>query len=140
MGPSAAHEGWKGAATRDRRRLVGALGERHAKSLLESAGYRILDCNYRTREGELDLVAANLATLVFCEVKTRVAGSPGGPASLEGIGPGKRRRVRQMARQWLQARDRERPSPPGIRFDAIGVTVTSGGTLVDIEHVEDAFR
>jgi putative endonuclease len=124
----------------DRRRMVGALGERHAESLLEATGYRILERNFRTREGELDLVAANPAALVFCEVRTRVLGSHGGPASLEGIGPRKRRRVRRMARQWLSEREQERPSVAGIRFDAIGVTVTPGGALVNIEHVEDAFR
>jgi putative endonuclease len=124
----------------DRRRTVGALGEHHAEKLLAAAGYRILERNFRTREGELDLVAANRAVLVFCEVRTRVLGSHGGPASLEGIGPHKRRRVRHMARRWLSERERERPSVPGIRFDAIGVTVTPTGALVDIEHVEDAFR
>lgn len=122
------------------RSTLGALGERHAESLLRAAGYRILERNFRTREGELDLVAADRAALVFCEVKTRIAGSVQGPAPLEGIGPSKRRRIRRLARSWLSMRDELRPRAPGIRFDAIGVLVTPGGGLVDIEHVEDAFR
>lgn len=122
----------------DPRRAIGTAGERHAETLLRAGGYRILERNFRTREGELDLVAANRSALVFCEVKTRIAGSRRGPTALEGIGPDKRRRVRRMARRWLS--ERESPGTAGIRFDAIGVTITTGGRLVDIEHVEDAFR
>ncbi len=116
------------------------MGERHAETLLRESGYRILERNFRTREGELDLVAANRSALVFCEVKTRVAGSTRGPVPLEGIGPGKRRRVRRLARSWLSTRTDPHTPTPGIRFDAIGVLVTAGGRLVDIEHLEDAFR
>ncbi|MEJ7717772.1 MAG: YraN family protein [Thermoleophilaceae bacterium] len=122
----------------DARIAIGTAGERHAETLLRSGGYRILERNFRTREGELDLVAANRSALVFCEVKTRMAGSRHGPTPLEGIGPEKRRRVRRMARRWLS--ERESPGTTGIRFDAIGVTVTARGSLVSIEHVEDAFR
>ena len=43
--------------TCDRRRTLGALGERHAESLLQASGYRILERNFRTREGELLLTS-----------------------------------------------------------------------------------
>src|SRR4051794_28477616 len=123
----------------DRRRDRGALGERIAANHLERRGYRIVARNYRTRNGELDLVAANDRALVFCEVKTRVAGGRTGPATaLEAIGPNKRRQVRTLATQWL-ASTPERPHRGDVRFDAIGVTLTAGGELLSLEHLEGAF-
>ena len=126
----------------DRRRTTGALGERHAADHLERAGYRILQRNFRTRFGELDVVALDRRGLVFCEVKTRVRGTSAGPVGpLDAIGTAKRRRLRAMAREWLRspaARVRRRPGRD-IRFDAIGVLLAEDGALVSLEHVEDAF-
>lgn len=112
-----------------------------AEDHLAGRGYHILDRNYRTRGGELDLVARSRCSLVFCEVKTRVANSVAGPAGpLDSIGPAKRRRIRRMAGEWLSERSRVgRPAPGEIRFDAIGVTVTARGRLLALDHVEAAF-
>jgi putative endonuclease len=126
---------------RDRRRERGALGEGLAERHLAAAGYRVLDRNFRTRHGELDLIAANGRALVFCEVKTRVAGGGGPPGPLDAIGRDKRRRLRLMAAQWLAAHagaDRTGAGPE-LRFDAIGITLAPDGGLVSLEHVEDAF-
>jgi putative endonuclease len=123
----------------DRRRDRGALGERIAADHLERRGYRIVARNFRTRHGELDLVAADERALVFCEVKTRVAGGRSGPASaLEAIGPNKRKQVRALATQWL-ADTLDRPHRPNVRFDAIGVTLSASGQLLALEHLEGAF-
>ena len=124
----------------DPRRERGALGERIAARHLERRGYRILDRNFRTRYGELDLVAADPATLVFCEVKTRVAGGSRGPEqAIDAIGGRKRAQVRRMAAEWLcQTRARDE-RPPSLRFDAIGVTLAPGGALLALDHLEDAF-
>ncbi len=117
------------------------MGESLAERHLLAAGYSVLERNFRTRYGELDLVACSEHALVFCEVKTRVAGSRSGPPGpLDAIGPKKRRRLRLMAAQWLAARaSGERPPRDTLRFDAIGVTITPGGLLANLEHVEDAF-
>lgn len=120
-----------------------------------SRGYRVLEHNARTRHGELDLVAVGHGCLVFCEVRARVAaaGSPAGRGSsdpagpLESIGPQKRRRLRRLARAWLAARGTpagggDDSLPAGVRrlrFDAVGVILARDGTLLDLEHVEDAF-
>lgn len=118
----------------------GALGEQIAADYLIGDGYLILARNFRTRDGELDLVAADDHCLVFCEVKTRVAGGMNGPATpLEAIGPAKRRQVRRMAGAWFAADQPERPRPGRTRFDAIGIVLTPGGRLVALEHIEDAF-
>jgi len=125
----------------DRRRARVLLGEDLAEQHLLGAGYRVLERNFRTRYGELDLVARRPEALVFCEVKTLVAGSASGPPSpLEAIGPAKRRQVRLMAAQWLASRSRpDRPVGASLRFDAIGVTLTRAGEVIDIEHLENAF-
>jgi putative endonuclease len=123
----------------DRRRERGALGERIAAEHLEHRGYRIVARNYRTRHGELDLVAADSRALVFCEVKTRVAGGTSGPsAPLDAIGPLKQRRLRALASAWL-AETSERPRLPDVRFDAIGITLAPSGRLLALEHLEGAF-
>src|SRR3954468_5434888 len=124
----------------DTRRTCGSLGERIAEQHLVAAGYRILARNFRTRHGELDLVAIDDAAIVFCEVKARVAGTRRGPAQpLDSIGPGKRRRVRAMAAEWLADEDSNRAGVPRLRFDAIGVVLSPGGRLLALEHVKDAF-
>jgi putative endonuclease len=125
----------------DPRRALGALGERLAAEHLERAGYYIVDQNFRTRYGELDIVAAGDRCLVFCEVKTRVRGNGGGPTPFDSIGGAKRSRVRMMAAQWLAER-RPRldvPAQPDLRFDAIGVSMSPSGRLLSLDHLEDAF-
>jgi putative endonuclease len=123
----------------DQRRNRGALGEQIAAEHLEHRGFCIVQRNYRTRNGEVDIVAADARALVFCEVKTRVAGGVAGPdGPFDAIGPLKRRRVRALAREWL-ASDAARPRRPEVRFDAIGVTLTPGGRLLALEHLEAAF-
>ena len=125
----------------DSRRALGALGERLAADHLRRAGYEIVEQNYRTRYGELDIIAGNDRFLVFCEVKTRVSGNGGPAGPFDAIGNGKRLRLRRMAAQWLA----ERPRGAGgqvrdeLRFDAIGVTFSPSGRLLSLDHLEEAF-
>ena len=124
----------------DTRVALGRLGERLAREHLERAGYAIVERNFRCAAGELDLVVADARALVFCEVKTRVAGAGrGSPGPLDAIGTAKRRRLRLLAREWLTGRAGNHPRRPEIRFDAVGVTVTPTGRLVALDHLEDAF-
>jgi putative endonuclease len=121
----------------DARHRLGAIGERLAAEHLVRRGFRILERNYRTRWGELDIVAFDGRTLAFCEVKTRKL-SPRGGTPFDAIRQRKRGRVRQMAGSWLSERT-DRPFAPLIRCDAIGVTFDRSGRLVGIEHLEGAF-
>lgn len=128
-------------AKSDRRRLVGAQGEELARRHLAARGFELLDANFRTRHGELDVVVADDRCLVFCEVKSRiVAGrscTPLGPFA--GIDARKRRQVRLMAREWLALRGGEVPWRAELRFDAIGVELDARGRLISLEHLEGAF-
>ena len=101
------------------------------------AGYTILARNFRTRWGELDIVATRDDALVFCEVKTRRAREDGRDP-LESIHSRKRLQLRRMAGQWLsQCGPRQRMS--ACRFDAIGVTLDQADRLVRLDHLEAAF-
>ena len=123
----------------DPRRRLGTLGERLAREHLERAGYSVLERNYRSRRGEIDVIALGHGALVFCEVKTRLAGGRAGPAGpLDAIGETKRRRLRMLAREWLSVNG-SHPHAETLRFDAIGITLSSAGALLGLEHVEGAF-
>src|SRR3989441_11565032 len=63
------------------RSVLGEEGERAAARFLEARGYRILERNYRTRRGEIDLIAEDGRMLVFVEVKVRLDDRFGGPAA-----------------------------------------------------------
>jgi putative endonuclease len=135
--------------------VLGAKGERLAARHLEARGCEVIARNFRTRFGELDLVARDERFLVFCEVKTRIARgvpAPGGAAGLGGvpgqanplgpfasIGSRKQRQVRAMAREWLAQGVLEGARPPEIRFDAIGISFDARGRLLALEHLEAAF-
>jgi putative endonuclease len=121
----------------DPRHALGALGESLAAEHLERCGFAIVERNYRTRWGELDIVAFDGQVLAFVEVKTRRL-APGSGSPFEAIRPRKQARVRKMAGSWLAER-RERPYARVMRFDAIGVTFDLAGRLVAIEHLEGAF-
>ncbi|NLT04936.1 MAG: YraN family protein [Solirubrobacterales bacterium] len=128
------------ASTAHRARL-GAAGERIACAHLERAGYALVERNCRCgRLGEIDVVARRDGCLVFCEVKTRRAGTVAGPdGPLDAIGPAKRRRLRRLAAEWLRTRELPGPRPAAIRFDAIGIVLDRQGELLALDHVEDAF-
>jgi putative endonuclease len=121
----------------DPRRTLGATGEQLAAEHLVRRGFTIVEQNFRNRWGELDIVACDGHTLVFCEVKTRrSSGAASDP--LESVRHGKRTQVRRMAARWLTER-RDRPRARELRFDAIGVTLDPAGRLVRLDHLEGAF-
>ena len=123
--------------SRDPRHRLGALGEALAAEHLVRRGYRILERNYRTRWGELDIVAFDGQTLTFCEVKARRLRA-GGVTPFEALRGGKTGRVRRMAGAWMKERA-DRPFARLIRCDAIAVTFDRAGRLVKLEHLEGAF-
>jgi putative endonuclease len=92
----------------------GRAGESAAAKFLERRGYRIVAYNYRTRLGEIDLIAEDRGTLVFVEVKARATDRFGGPA--EAITPAKQARIARLAQQFLTAR---RLGDRPCRFDAV---------------------
>jgi putative endonuclease len=115
------------------RRALGERGEALAAKWYETAGYEILDRNWRCRAGELDLILGRGRALVFCEVKTRSSKRFGAP--IEAITREKSQRIRRLAALWLsesQLRGRE------LRFDVASVMVERGCAPV-VEIIEGAF-
>ena len=125
--------------TTDPRNSLGRRGEDLAGDHLRRRGFEIVERNYRTRCGELDIVAFDGRTIAFCEVKTRRVRPGASPLSpFASVHPRKRAQVRAMASQWLAERT-DRPRAPLLRFDAIGVWIDTAGALVRLEHLEGAF-
>ena len=116
------------------RKSLGRRGEQLAAEHFERLGWRIVERNYQTRLGEIDLVAVDGDTLVFAEVKTCRLGR-GDP--WQSLHERKRVQVRKIAGLWFA--ERPRPFFERIRFDAIGVLVDAAGALVRLDHLEDAF-
>ena len=108
--------------------LVGRRGEAQAADYLRRRGYRIIEAGYRSRYGEIDLIAEKRGIVAIVEVKTR-SGDRFAQA-LEAVDGPKRRRIRLTALQWLAQQERE----PQLRFDVI--EVYPGGK---INHIENAF-
>jgi putative endonuclease len=125
-----------------RRQDLGRRGEEIAAEHLARRGFGILQRNYRTRFGEIDIIAFDGRTLAFCEVKSRRVRRSVTPAAerppFESLHPRKRAQVRRIAKRWISERS-ERPYASLIRFDAIGVTFDWQGELVRLEHLEGAF-
>jgi putative endonuclease len=117
----------------DERHQLGRLGEALAGALLEAAGLRVVDRNWRCREGEIDLVAAGTGLLVFCEVKTRRGHGYGSPAAA--VVPAKQARLRRLAATYLAS---SRAPPCRVRFDVVAVTWPRGGEPV-VDHLEGVF-
>src|SRR2546426_12211521 len=103
------------------RSAVGKEGERVASRFLEARGYRILERNYRTRRGEIDLIAEDGRILVFVEVKVRLDDRFGGPAAA--ITRAKQARIARLAQQYLAWR---RVGGRGWRVG--GLLVLGGGS------------
>jgi putative endonuclease len=113
---------------------LGVHGERIAAAYLTRVGLRILDRNWRCREGELDLVAREGGALVFCEVKARRGTGYGLP--VEAVTVAKQRRLRLLAQRWLAAHDEHAPE---VRFDVVGVLVRRSGPAL-VTHLRAAFQ
>ena len=109
---------------------LGRLGEQLAAKYLQSKGYKIVARNFRTRNGELDLVTLKDSTLICIEVKTRVGNLYGTP--LEAIGFYKLQAlIRTVAYFQLLHPD----LPQASRLDAIAIELTDSGKLISLQHI-----
>lgn len=81
---------------------VGELGEDFAAGMLEASGYKIIERNYATRRGEIDIIAVRDGVMHFVEVKTRTGMQYGYPS--EAVTRTKQERIRKAAEQYLQGR------------------------------------
>ena len=111
----------------------GKFGEDLACAELQRLGYVILDRRFRTRLGEIDIVAKDGAVVVFVEVKARLDGSFGDP--LEAVTWQKRHRLGRMAQAYLY---QKHLGDAPCRFDVVAI-VEHPDSARAIELVRGAF-
>ena len=115
-------------------KALGDFGEERAARYLRRRGYRIVERNFRCRQGEIDIIAERRGFLVFVEVKLRR--DERFAEAREFVNAAKQRRILTAAQLWLAQHESELQP----RFDVIEVYAPAGekGPL-RIEHLEDAF-
>ncbi|MCX7671596.1 MAG: YraN family protein [Anaerolineae bacterium] len=122
----------------DARRSVGEQGEEQAAAYLTQLGYTILARNWRTRTGELDIVARDGECLVFVEVRTRRVGrytaAPALGAPEESVTPRKQLQLVAMADEYLFQIPWDGPK----RIDVVAVELGTDGALHRLTHYRDA--
>ena len=135
FGPSPIHRKTFLKKFYENRDLSGPWGEALAAEYLRKKGWRIEAMNYRTRLGEIDIIASNRQYLVFCEVKLRK--SADFAAAREFVDAHKQQRLRTTALLYLS--QHETPLQP--RFDVIEIYAPDGTQTrrPQITHMEDAF-
>ena len=112
---------------------LGQKGEEIALARLKKNKYRIVERNYRLFRGEIDIIAYDGDTLVFCEVKTRASGEFGRPE--ESVTPAKQRQIRKIAQGYIMEKGL---GDPDCRFDVISI-ILGDGKECDFRHFPDAF-
>ncbi len=105
---------------------------------LRADGYTILQRNFSTRAGEIDIIAFRKGVVAFVEVRSRTGGRIG-PGPQESVDPAKQRRIIAAARAY------SRMNRSGVdelipRFDVAAVIFDQRRRVADMEYYEDAFR
>ena len=111
----------------------GKLWEIKAADYLRKKRYKIIEANYYTRFGEIDLIAANKKYICFVEVKQRDAASIAQPK--EFVDGRKQEKIIASAKLYLAAH----PTALQPRFDVIEV-ITSENQIKSVKHLENAFE
>ena len=113
---------------------LGKSSEAIAAGFLERNGYKILECNYKSWFGEIDIIATDRHTLCFVEVKSRSSCEYGIPK--EAVGRHKQRKISQSALSYLKARQLMNQS---CRFDVLSVIQDTEGRN-SFELIKNAFE
>jgi putative endonuclease len=120
-------------AVTDARQWLGERGESMACEELEKCGYAILERRYRTRFGEIDVIADDGGTVVFVEVKTKTDCTFSDP--VESVTKQKQRRLVSMAQQYVAYHGLDHTP---CRFDVVAVDASVTPSRITI--YKDAFR
>lgn len=115
------------------RQHLGRWGEDLAVCYLEGHGYAVLGRNFRTRWGEIDIVAEKDACLVFVEVRTKKSDAYGLPE--ESLTKEKRAHLVAAAQEYLQAHNQEGRE---WRIDLLAIEADRGGKLKRVQLLENA--
>ena len=116
------------------RQKIGRFGEMLACEYLVRKSYKIIDKNYRTRGGEIDIIAEKDALIIFVEVKTRTGGSFGLPE--EAIDQRKQIKICQTIECYLEANKRFNQE---FRIDSIAILIDVPAKKAKIRHKKDIY-
>ena len=110
--------------------FIGKLGEDEAQKYLIKNGYKILECNYFCRFGEIDIVAMDQNCLVFVEVKTRTSNKYGNPENA--VNYWKKKHILLSARCYIE---QYRMKEYFARFDVVEVFANFADNSFDVEGI-----
>lgn len=110
--------------------VTGGYGEKLAVKYLKNKGYGILETNYKTEVGEIDIIAFTSELIIFVEVKTRETTDFGLPANA--VDYRKQRKISMVASQYIK---KNMLYGVALRFDVIDIVKSED----KITHYEDAF-
>lgn len=116
----------------DKRKQTGAMGERIACEYLRERGYKIVDQNYRTRGGEIDIIAEGEGMTIFVEVKTRRSRTFGFPE--EAIDRRKQLKIARTAENYLAV---HHLYDVDYRIDSIGIELGADDKIAELRHEKD---
>lgn len=114
----------------------GAAGEVLAARFLRDKGYDVLAANYRTRFGEIDIIASDGQYIAFVEVKARQEAALYTPR--EAVTPAKQRRLLKTAALFLK----QHPTQMQPRFDVIEIVTAAENPMqvVELDHLQGAYE
>lgn len=112
---------------------LGEKGEKAAIRYLTNKGYEVVDVNWKCKLGEIDVVALDVDTVVFVEVKTRKSIKTGLPE--DAVDAKKRKKYESLAACYLKDHDYV---DMAVRFDVVGILVI-GNTKALVRHHVNAF-
>lgn len=115
------------------RQLFGAKAEKQAAAFLKKNGYRVIEKNYRTKLGEIDIIAKERDTLVFVEVKARKTTSFGDPKAA--VNKKKMIKISMVALEYIKATANENKP---ARFDVVVIRHANGKQQIEI--IKNAFE
>jgi len=115
------------------RQKFGEQSESIAVSYLKKHGYKIIEQNYRTKLGEIDIIAREKGTIAFIEVKSRKSKNFGSPKWA--VTPKKQRKISMVALWYLKT---TKQSNVKARFDV--VSIISANNNPSIEIIKNAFE
>lgn len=111
---------------------LGRAGEDYTAQWLENHGFSIVERNYHSRFGEIDIIAKDPQYILFVEVKTRESGAM--VSALEAVTKSKQRKLIMTAQLYLE----KSPCPLQPRFDVAAVTAVHG-KLMGLQYFANAF-
>lgn len=111
---------------------TGSSGEKLAVNFLKKQGYKIIETNFKSKAGEVDIIAQEIDTLVFIEVKTRHSREFGLPE--EAVGYRKLGHIRSVINYYRALRQN---LPEGDRIDVVAIEVGQNETVERLELIKN---